>query len=212
MELRSAIGQKKSSCVLCEVSLSYEFPSFDTRTKFIYSENPETAILQSRDLADKIHKMVKLLEDYTVPADIKNFGIEYVNIALLGRIGNGKSAFFNTIWSVMNGSYIEHQLTKNDITTVTLKIAKSFLKNNRNNAIRLCDTYGWKGGDSWSQELEFFLDGALRDGYQENTSLLNSLNNAPTVGDRIHAVIIVYEMPSIFTDTHIDELKKFFAK
>ncbi len=156
--------------------------------------------------------MVQKLEDYAVPSELKHFGIDYLNIALLGRIGNGKSAFFNTIWSIMNGSYDEPQLTKSDITTVTLEIRKRFLKNNRNNAIRLCDTYGWKGGDSWSQELEFFLDGALRDGYKENSDLLKSLNKEPTVGDRVHAVIIVYEMPSIYTDSHIDELKKFFAK
>jgi hypothetical protein len=175
-------------------------------------DNPETAVLKSPQLHQKVLDSVKALENFSIPSSLKEFGIEYLNIAYMGRIGNGKSANFDTIWSIMSGTYSEPQMARNDIVTVTLNISKRFLVNNKHNAIRLCDTYGWKGGESWSQELEFFLNGALKDGYKENDPVLSSLNTSPTVGDCVHAIIIVYELPSVFTESHINELKSFFNK
>eukprot|EP00026_Physarum_polycephalum_P002852 Phypoly_transcript_02861.p1 GENE.Phypoly_transcript_02861~~Phypoly_transcript_02861.p1 ORF type:complete len:826 (+),score=123.82 Phypoly_transcript_02861:122-2599(+) len=173
-------------------------------------ENTETLVLRSVNLPSINNTLIDGINSYSVPPQWLQLNIPYVNIVLLGNIGNGKSAYFNSIYSTLLGQYAEVQMHKVSTQTVTLTISKKFLTNK---SIRLWDTYGWtSANNSYEKEFEFLLEGALADGYKEHDEVLGKLNLSPQVGDKVHAIILVYEMPAVMTESNMNSLKRFYQK
>jgi uncharacterized protein YegL/GTP-binding protein EngB required for normal cell division/uncharacterized Zn-finger protein len=137
----------------------------------------------------------------------KKGNLSHLNILLMGRIGNGKSALMNTINSSLKGFWSQVSVAKNSIQTVTLRLKKWKVVD----TICIWDIYGWTENTKSFLELSAILNGHLVNNFKEGDELsgANYLPN-PTLQDKVHAVVIVCEAGAVHSVSEMERLREFF--
>jgi len=91
-----------------------------------------------------------------------------VNILVFGRIGSGKSAFINTLYSSITNEYSYVAISQQKEKSVTIKVSKYLLPGTN---IYLWDVWGWDL-DNYEVEFDYLLNGFLH-----NNFLMKSLED-----------------------------------
>jgi len=143
--------------------------------------------------------------------------LEIINIFVLGIIGHGKSCFINTSLASLCGTYMN--LAK------SISGGKSFTRylegfNDNESRIRLIDSYGVQSNDNYKY-LDLIINGNILEGYND-LDLLDydekSLKdhkiwkNNPTINDKIHGIIIVFDPEGLNVSDDTTALRALITK
>lgn len=115
-------------------------------------------------------ELLKMNEKYTKEiidfcSDLK----QDVSIGLVGKVGNGKSAAVNSIWSVFNGKFqIQSKLGymgEKSMTSRPLRIPIPKTK------IEVVDFFGWDNPEQYESDLRYLIEGLAPDDFGDGHAL-----------------------------------------
>jgi len=169
--------------------------------------------------ADECKKMTAALQKFQLEERLQDYGLEWINILILGRMGAGKSCTVSSMASAINGVCTVIAPFRSSLETVTqsYKMFPLVRDKDRNPVIRIYDVYGWSQTNYKNSELGFMLDGYMKSGFAECTNgFLNHKSNQyflpnPTFKDKIHAVIVVVSAITVGSTTEMSKLNEFYA-
>lgn len=135
-------------------------------------------------LLQEHQKLQEYFNTITTSPLLQDAMVQHVNIVLMGRMGNGKSSYLNTIKACLGGEYV-------DLSPVGVSAAGTFTKSigchflNNTESIRMWDTWGWDG-HNWTVcllcapfSLLTFLVAGCRAGVPAGWSHYGRLQDAP---------------------------------
>lgn len=182
----------------------------ETITFTTLSEYKLSRKLRDPKLRERLEqKLRRFITDYTVPEPLRALGCHYLNLLVLARMGNGKTAYLNTTNSAKKGMWAPLGLSKKSAGHVTTKITQYMLTPH----IYVGDTFGWRAGMlNYVNILEMLVSGNLSYGYEEEKPIKNFLNPNPSISQRAGAVILIVEMDAVYLEDQMADCRKMYDK
>ncbi|KAM8736751.1 interferon-induced protein 44-like [Acanthopagrus schlegelii] len=163
---------------------------------------------------EKKQQLMKKIQNYK--SDIKT--VKQARVALVGRVGAGKSSFFNSISSAFRGNMTSQAIAGTAASSVTTQFRTYTItagKGGEALPLILCDTMGLEEKPDSGLDIEDLVNiykGHVKDRYQFSPSA-PILGDSPgyrqkvTLNDKIHCVVYVVDASqvSILTQKMIDK-------
>jgi len=182
--------------------------------------------LRRLDLIEDIQKSLQRTER----TDNLSSATNTVNILLIGRTGNGKSSFINTLYSSLEEQYYDIAFSSRSPQSVTKEITQIRLFPNNDSgslAVNLWDSFGIEQrvpgrlslmDTNYASCLECLLGGNIGPGFRLeeawNEIDTNSphYTTSPSVSKRVHVIAFIYAATSVEGNDDNDLLQQFFRK
>lgn len=174
------------------------------------TERQDPAVLKNpAELVQKISEMVRDIRTWVPdPYLAERISLNLAKIALLARVGEGKSSLTNTIDSIFFGQYRVVALAMSHFRTVTSKLTEYPLSGTR---VILMDTFGWEdeGQNYTDQEQQLICDGVIGDGFKEGTPITGDMATNAAFNRAVHAVIIICDADAVTNENYMARIKNF---
>ncbi|XP_064617064.1 interferon-induced protein 44-like isoform X2 [Liolophura sinensis] len=133
--------------------------------------------------------------------------VPFANIAMFGRVGAGKSSFFNTIDSICKGRFAARFETGESTGSVTKWFRKTRFGGNNGPAFYICDTMGTEENQGLDvTDFPYILDGHLSDKFQFPhcgvTEESSGFVRSPTLGQKMHCLCYIMDSSKVAMISH----------
>ncbi|KAL0033092.1 hypothetical protein WJX79_002778 [Trebouxia sp. C0005] len=156
----------------------------------------------------------KRLQDKVLSFDprAKRLPVDNINILLCGGVGAGKSSFVSTIDSLCEGRISRLAPHGTGTGSLTRSLRKYTFTDPETDQLvhwKLWDSMGWGVNDYKQGELNYILDGNLPDGCDLDRPIsaqTPGFKAQPSLGDRVHCVILVVPCDSATDECYMKRL------
>ncbi|KAI9138880.1 hypothetical protein BKA69DRAFT_1127004 [Paraphysoderma sedebokerense] len=135
--------------------------------------------------------------------------VNQVNVLVFGGVGAGKSSFFNTIDTALQGRLTQRAMVGTGTGSLTTELSKYVCPGIPR--LVLWDTKGWDKNSYEQGELNYILDGNIPDFFDLSRPITYSVpgfNQKPTILDRIHVMLLLIFASSISAE-YFEKMSKF---